>query len=47
MTSARINTLGNRVEDYFEITQPDGSPYTDPEQVYLITNTVRQRLDLF
>ncbi len=47
VTSARINTLGNRVEDYFEITQADGTPYTDPEQVYMITNTVRQRLDLF
>jgi len=47
VTSARINTLGNRVEDYFEIMQADGTPYTDPEQVYMITNTVRQRLDLF
>ena len=45
--SARINTLGNRVEDYFEIMQENGKPYTDPEQVYLITNTIRQRLDLF
>jgi len=44
--SARINTLGNRVEDYFEIVQDNGEPFTDPEQVYMITNTVRQRLDL-
>ncbi len=45
--SARINTLGNRVEDFFEIVQEDGKPFTDPEQIYMITNTVRQRLDLF
>ena len=45
--AARINTLGDRVEDYFEIMQADGTPFTDPEQVYVITNTVRQRLDLF
>ncbi len=44
--SARINTLGNRVEDFFEITQEDDSPFTDPEQVYMITNSIRQRLDL-
>ena len=47
VTSARINTLGNRVEDYFEIMQADGTPYTDPEQIYMITNAVRQHLDLY
>ena len=44
--AARINTLGNRVEDFFEIQQEDGTPFTDPEMIYMITNTVRQRLDL-
>lgn len=44
--SARINTLGNRVEDFFEITQEDDSPFTDPEQIYMIANSIRQRLDL-
>lgn len=44
--SARINTLGNQVEDFFEITQEDDTPFTDPEQIYMITNSIRQRLDL-
>jgi len=44
--SARINTLGNRVEDFFEITQEDDTPFKDPEQIYMITNSIRQRLDL-
>jgi len=44
--SARINTLGNQVEDFFEITQEDDTPFTDPEQIYMISNSIRQRLDL-
>lgn len=43
--SARIATLGERVEDAFEITGRDGKPITDAETVYQLENTLRQRLD--
>ncbi|MCZ6709899.1 MAG: hypothetical protein O7B25_06035 [Gammaproteobacteria bacterium] len=43
--SARIATLGERVEDVFDIVGSDGGPITDPEAIYLLENTIRQRLD--
>jgi [protein-PII] uridylyltransferase len=43
--SARIATLGERVEDVFDIIGSDGSPIEDQETVYLLENTLRQRLD--
>jgi len=43
--SARIVTLGERVEDVFYILGADGHPIQDQEQAYTLENTVRQRLD--
>ena len=43
--SARIATLGERVEDVFDIVGGNGNPITDPEAIYLLENTIRQRLD--
>ncbi|MEM7220066.1 MAG: [protein-PII] uridylyltransferase [Pseudomonadota bacterium] len=42
---ARITTLGNRVEDVFDVRGTDGRPISDPAAVYEITNTIRQVLD--
>ncbi|MDP6375579.1 MAG: [protein-PII] uridylyltransferase [Pseudomonadales bacterium] len=43
--SARITTLGERVEDVFEIQSQNGQSITDQEGVYTLENTLRQRLD--
>ena len=43
--SARIVTLGERVEDVFYILGADGHPIQDKEQAYTLENTLRQRLD--
>ena len=43
--SARIVTLGERVEDVFFILGADGQPISDNEQAYTLGNTLRQRLD--
>ena len=43
--SAKIATLGERVEDVFQIVGQDGAPIRDEETIYLIENTLRQRLD--
>ena len=45
VSGARIATLGERVEDVFEISSREGEPITDEEAVYLLENTLRQRLD--
>ena len=42
---ARIATLGERVEDVFGIVDQNGAAITDAERVYLLENTIRQRLD--
>jgi [protein-PII] uridylyltransferase len=43
--AARIATLGERVEDVFDITDETGKPVRDKERIYLLENTLRQRLD--
>lgn len=45
ISSARITTLGERVEDIFIVSARDGGCLNDPEHCYEIENTVRQRLD--
>jgi [protein-PII] uridylyltransferase len=42
---ARIATLGERVEDVFAIRDADDRPIRDRERIYLLENTIRQRLD--
>lgn len=43
--SAKIATLGEQVEDVFHIVGPDSKPIHDQETIYLLENTLRQRLD--
>jgi [protein-PII] uridylyltransferase len=43
--AARIATLGERVEDVFDIVDQNGKPVRDKERIYLLENTLRQRLD--
>jgi [protein-PII] uridylyltransferase len=43
--SARIATLGERIEDVFDIVDADGKPIRDRERIYTLENTLRQRLD--
>ncbi len=43
--SARIATLGERIEDVFLIADEQGEPIRDRERIYLLENTLRQRLD--
>jgi len=43
--SARITTLGERVEDVFFVTEANGKPVRDRERIYMLENTLRQRLD--
>jgi len=42
---ARITTLGSRVEDVFEITNEEGQRFTDAEEIYQLTNSIRQSVD--
>ncbi len=43
--SAKIATLGERVEDTFTIQGPDGQPISSGEAAYTLQQTIRQRLD--
>lgn len=45
VVGARIATLGDRVEDNFELQNEHGLPLSDPEQIYAFENAVRQNLD--
>ena len=42
---ARITTLGERVEDMFEITDRAKRPIAQPEEARTIANAIRERLD--
>jgi [protein-PII] uridylyltransferase len=43
--SARITTLGERIDDVFDIVDESGKAIRDRERIYLLENTLRQRLD--
>jgi len=43
--SARISTLGERIDDVFDIVDENGKPIRNRERIYLLENTLRQRLD--
>lgn len=42
---ARIATLGDRVEDNFELQTEHGLPFSDAEHIYEFENAIRQNLD--
>ncbi len=43
--SARISTLGERIDDVFEIVDENGKAIRVRERIYVLENTLRQRLD--
>jgi [protein-PII] uridylyltransferase len=43
--SAKITTLGERVEDLFYISGRDSTPIRDPERIEIVTRAIRERLD--
>lgn len=43
--SARITTLGERIDDVFDIVDENGKAIRDRERIYVLENTLRQRLD--
>ena len=43
--SARITTLGERVEDIFYVTDSDGQPINDPEILRRVETSIREDLD--
>jgi len=45
LQTAKIATLGERVEDIFYITDRDGNPITDPELSEKIQTSIKQTLD--
>jgi [protein-PII] uridylyltransferase len=45
LSSARITTLGERVEDVFLVTDVNGNAITDKAQLYNLENALRQQLD--
>ena len=45
ISSARITTLGEMVEDVFVVTDHAGMPVTNPERIYEIEISLRQHLD--
>ena len=45
LSSARITTLGERVEDVFVVTDATGQGITDKAQLYNLENALRQKLD--
>ena len=45
LSSARITTLGERVEDVFVVTDANGLGITDKAQLYNLENALRQKLD--
>lgn len=45
IASARITTLGERVEDMFYVTDTHGNPITDPQQINEIRSSICDELD--
>lgn len=45
ISSARITTLGERVEDIFYVTDSSGQPLTDPDTIGEIEISIRDELD--
>ena len=45
LQSARITTLGERVEDIFVVQTAAGEALSDTEEIYTLQHTLRQRLD--
>ena len=45
LQAAKIQTLGERVEDVFFISDQQQNPITDPELVHQIQKTIRDELD--
>jgi [protein-PII] uridylyltransferase len=45
ITSARVTTLGERVEDLFLVTRRDGATLQNAQQSYDIEQAIRQSLD--
>ena len=45
LRSARITTLGERVEDIFIVQNERGEGLYDTEEIYTLQHTLRQRLD--
>ncbi len=45
LSKARIDTLGERVEDVFFVTGSDGKPLADPDLCQRLLATLRERLD--
>ena len=45
LQSARITTLGERVEDIFVVRTTTGEALTNTEDMYTLQHTIRQRLD--
>jgi len=43
--SAKITTLGERVEDVFYISSRDAAAIRDPERIASVTRTICERLD--
>jgi [protein-PII] uridylyltransferase len=43
--SARITTLGERIDDVFDIVDENGKAIRDRERIYLLENALRQSLD--
>jgi [protein-PII] uridylyltransferase len=46
LVTARIATFGERVEDVFFITDRDGNPVTDPEQLECLRNSILKALKI-
>jgi [protein-PII] uridylyltransferase len=45
LQAAKIQTLGERVEDVFFITDSEQQPITDPELCAAIQHAIREQLD--
>ena len=46
LVTAKVATFGERVEDIFFITTPDGKPVSDPDKQEALKKEIVERLDL-